>query len=159
MHYVIRKSKMDDLDEVIEAHKRSILELCSRDYTEEQVNRWSDVNYSLQVWARSVLHEFHWVVEVEGKVEGFCHAQIHEDGRGEIAGLYFTRKIAGHGIGREILERAMDYIKSSGALEISITATISAKGFYEKMGFVEIEEKNVDVRGVSLVCFTMVMSV
>jgi hypothetical protein len=50
MQYVIRKAKLDDMKSVMRAHILSIEEICSKDYTSEQVAKWADVNYSNDVW-------------------------------------------------------------------------------------------------------------
>ena len=64
MQYVIRKAKLDDMKSVMRAHKLSIEEICSKDYTSEQIAKWADVNYSNDVWQKSVLEEIHYVIEV-----------------------------------------------------------------------------------------------
>ena len=47
---VIRKAKLDDMKSVMRAHTLSIEEICSKDYTSEQIAKWADVNYSNDVW-------------------------------------------------------------------------------------------------------------
>jgi ribosomal protein S18 acetylase RimI-like enzyme len=84
-----------------------------------------------------------------------CHAKIREDGDGEIVGLYFTKEVAGKGLGREIVEMAFDYLNQYEPKKIVLTGTVTAKSFYEKMGFVETEEKKMNIRGAELTCFKM----
>ena len=155
MNYTIRKSKIEDMNEVMDAHQRSIRELCTQDYNQDQIDKWSDISYCPEIWSKTVNDEYHLVVEVDDKIEGFCHAKIRENGEGEIAGLYFTKEIEGKGIGREVFEKVIDYIKSNKSSKVLITGTITAKGFYERMGFVEIESKELCIRGAVLACFKM----
>lgn len=158
MNYLIRRAKIDDMPEVIRAHSVSIKELCSKDYTPEQIEKWSDVNYSKEIWKTSVINEFHYVIEVDGRIEGFCHSKVHDDSKGEIKGLYFTRVVQGKGLGRELFELAMKNLRGCGCKEFFIFATKTAKGFYEKMGFVEVESLNIQVRGSVLECYKMEMT-
>jgi len=44
--YTIRKAKKEDLKGVENAHRISIRELCSKDYLPNQIERWSDINYT-----------------------------------------------------------------------------------------------------------------
>lgn len=155
MNYLIRRAEIEDMNAVMDAHRRSIQQICSQDYNEDQVAKWSNVKYSSDIWNNSVSNEFHLVVEVDGVIEGLCHAKIDKLQEGHIVGLYFTKKIAGKGIGREVFQRAIDYIKSHNASRVFINATITAKGFYEKMGFEVLEQTKMDVRGTTLDCFKM----
>jgi putative acetyltransferase len=155
MQYVIRKAKLDDMKSVMRAHKLSIEEICSKDYTSEQIAKWADVNYSNDFWEKSVQEENHFLIEVANSIEGFCHSMVHENGDGEIKGLYFTKVINGRGIGREVFELSIDFLRQNRCPKVFIFATKTAKGFYEKMGFVEIDQLLINVRGADLECFKM----
>jgi putative acetyltransferase len=155
MNYIIRKTKLEDMKAVEDAHRRSILKICSKDYTPDQIEKFAGVKYTSDIWENSVNNEYHIVVEVDGNIEGMCHAKIREDGDGEIVGLYFTEEVAGKGIGREIVEMAFDYLDQFSPKKIVLTGTVTAKPFYEKMGFVEVEEKKINIRGADLTCFRM----
>jgi len=143
------------MNAVIDAHRRSIIEICSKDYTPEQITKFSEVTYSSDIWKNSVNNDYHVLIEVNGVVEGMCHAGIRKDGNGEILGLYFTKKIAGKGIGREVVEMAFNYLEQFNPPKIVLTGTITAKPFYEKMGFVVIGEEMSEIRGTQLQCFKM----
>lgn len=155
MHYSIRKARLEDMESVMKAHKLSIEQICSKDYSEFQISKWADVNYSTDVWVKSVTDELHYVVELEGSIQGFCHSKVHENGDGEIKGLYFTKAISGRGIGRELFELSMKNLIENHCSRVFIFATKTAKGFYQKMGFNEIEALTINVRGADLECFRM----
>ena len=157
MEYQIRESRFEDMDAVIRAHRTSILELCSKDYSSEQMEKWGNVYYSEEVWRKTIQssNERHFVVEVNQMIEGFCHCKVHPNGMGEIAGLYVTSKIQGTGLARKAFELCMDFIKAHGCKKVFIFGTKTAKGFYEAMGFCEVEALNINVRGADLECFKM----
>ena len=137
------------------AHRRSILEICSKDYTSDQIEKFAGVKYTSDIWANSINNEYHISIEVNGSIEGMCHAKIREDGDGEIVGLYFTKELAGKGLGREIVEMAFDFLFKYKPKKIVLTGTATAKPFYERMGFVQIEEKRINIRGAEIKCFNM----
>ncbi len=157
MNFNIRKTKLEDMAGVMDAHRRSILELCSKDYRPEQIQAWANVNYSKDIWQRNIELEFHYVIEREKQIEGFCHSRIHDDGTGEIKGLYFTKKISGLGLGRKVFELCMRHIYERNCPTVLITATKTAKGFYEKMGFRIVQEAVIPIRGIEVECFRMEM--
>ena len=155
MEYNIRKTELEDMKSVEDAHRKSILEICSKDYTPGQIEKFSGVKYTSDIWENSINKEYHIVVESNGKIEGMCHAKVRENGDGEIVGLYFTKEIAGKGIGRKVVEMAFDYLDQFNPKKIILTGTVTAKPFYERMGFVEVEEKKANIRGAEITCFLM----
>jgi len=155
MDYKIRKTKIEDMKAVEDAHRRSILEICSKDYTTDQIEKFSGVKYTSDIWENSINNEYHISIDVNGCIEGMCHAKIREDGDGEIVGLYFTKEVAGKGLGREIVEMAFKHLDEFKPNKIVLTGTITAKPFYEKMGFVEVEEKKLNIRGAEITCYRM----
>lgn len=155
MEYLIRRARITDMRDVMRAHRTSIQEICSKDYTPEQIEKWSEVRYTDEVWETSVTHEFHYVIEVDGRIEGFCHSIVHPENIGEIKGLYFTPVVHGRGLGRELFELSMKNLRSRGCQTFFIFATRTAKGFYERMGFIEVERLEIQVRGSDLECFKM----
>ncbi|PIP94370.1 MAG: hypothetical protein COW00_00970 [Bdellovibrio sp. CG12_big_fil_rev_8_21_14_0_65_39_13] len=160
MKYIIREAQIHEKEAVNTAHVLSIREICSKDYSPEQIAGWSGVIYSDEVWINSLTNHFYRVVEVDGAIEGFCHANYHGENLGEIRGLYFTPKIKGHGIGKEIVELAKKYLIDLGAKKIVIGATKTAKPFYEKMGFIATgEEKLYHTRGTAFEYYPMEMIV
>jgi putative acetyltransferase len=157
MNYLFRRARIDDIIEVMRAHRLSIQELCSKDYNSEQIEKWSDVKYSPEIWEESVNNNIHYVVEVDGRIEGFCHSKVHANNVGEIKGLYFTKVASGKGLGRELFDLSMKNLRDSGCQTYFIFATKTAKGFYEKMGFKEVESLDIHFRGVTLESYKMEM--
>ncbi len=153
----IRKSIIQDMEAVMDAHHRSIVELCSKDYNEEQIRCWSSVKYSDEIWRNSIENEYHLAIEKNGKIEGFCHSCVHKDGIGEIKGLYFTKEISGQGYGRKAFEKSLSFFKENECKKIIITGTKTAKPFYEKMGFSCMDKKVLNIRGAELICYSMEM--
>ena len=152
---VIRKARLEDKEQVNQAHVRSIKEVCSRDYSPEQIEKWSSLKYSDDIWSNTVNKDCCYLIEKDSQIYGFCHAKIHNDNRGEIAGLYFTPEILGKGFGRKIFERCLAYLKQFNPEKIFIVGTKTAKGFYETMGFRTLEKKIIQIRGVDVECYHM----
>jgi len=149
---------MEDKLAVKEAHIRSIREVCSKNYSSRQIEAWAQPPYSDEMWERALKTQYHQLVEVDGKIEGFCHATVHEDGTGEILGLYLTSKATGLGVGKEIALQALEYIRSHQPKKIIVESTLTAKGFYEKLGFkLDYEILDHKIRGEIIECFRMEM--
>ncbi|MBT3982956.1 MAG: GNAT family N-acetyltransferase [Bacteriovoracaceae bacterium] len=135
MDYTIRKSKIEDKEAINKAHVLSIREVCSKDYTSEQIAGWSALVYSDDIWKKNVAHDHHLVIVVDNSIQGFCHSKLHPENLGEIMGLYLTPMMIGIGAGRKIFGESLEFLIQGGAKKIHIDATRTAKGFYQKMGF------------------------
>jgi putative acetyltransferase len=159
-NFSIRKSQIEDMLNIQDAHRRSIRELCSKDYSSKEINAWSSVIYTHDVFSNSLKNDCHLVVEINNTIEGFCHARFHQDGLGEIMGLFLTPRSTGLGAGRAAFEKAIEHLKECGVNKIVITGTRTAKGFYEKMGFrATCDEKLFDIRGEKIACYEMEMKI
>jgi len=155
MNIKIRKTNLEDMKAVEDAHRRSIQNICSKDYTSHEIEKFSAVKYSTDIWENSIHNDYHIVIERDGIIEGMCHAKMNDNRIGEIVGLYITDKVIGTGCGRKLTEMAFEYLLKFNPIKITLTGTKTAKPFYEKMGFKEIEEKIVDIRGAQLTCYQM----
>lgn len=143
----IRKGKMDDIESVMNVHRRSIREICSKDYNEEQIAKWSDVNYSMEIWTKTINDDCYYVYERDSQIVGFCHALLRENNIGEIVGMYFAPEIKGLGLGAKIFSLCMDYLDNQKVDKVIIHGTKTAKPFYESMGFKTVEKKESNIRG------------
>lgn len=152
---IIRKAILQDKRSVEAAHIRSIREVCSKDYSADQIEKWSAIKYSDDIWHNTVNRDCCYLV-VKGSVTyGFCHAKIHENNRGEIVGLYFTPEIIGQGLGRTVFDKCMTYLDEHLTKTIFIRGTKTARGFYEAMGFKVIESGTLQIRGAEIAYYYM----
>ena len=152
---IIRRTKFEDMTAIMDAHRRSIIELCSKDYNQEQINCWSSVNYNGKLWSQAITHDYHISIEKHGKIEGFCHACIKDETVGEIRALFFTKEIVGQGYGRKAIGKALNYLRTKECSKVNVTGTITAKPFYEKMGFTCMQKISAETRGTNLICYNM----
>lgn len=147
---IIRKATIEDKEQVNDAHVRSIREVCSKDYEPHQIEAWSSVIYDQEIWDKNVTNDIFYVLEKAGRVEGMIHGRVHDNSIGEIMGLYFTPEIIGQGYGRKAFEIVMDEIKQTKPEKVVISGTVTARPFYEAMGFSVKEIKLSNIRGVDI---------
>ena len=155
----IRKARVEDMLAVNNAHKRSIREVCSKDYNADQIEKCSDITYTVDRWTNTVSNECCYIVELDDEIHGVCHSKVHDDNRGEIVGLYLTPEVIGLGVGRSIFTKCLDYIKEHSSRVVFISGTLTAKGFYEKMGFKSVKKVNYNIRGIDVEIHRMEMEI
>ncbi len=150
MNYQIRKTQVSDGENIWLAHQRSIKEICSPDYTEEQVNAWSNFQYKKEHYENVTTNgDYHFVLEVANKVEGFLHFGIKED-KIVIFGLYFSPEVKGKGFGRKIFSKAFEVAKENNIKEMALHSTKTSCGFYQAIGFKIIREDSCSIRGTEI---------
>ncbi len=83
-----------------------------------------------------------FVVEVDGKIIGFITTwQDKATGIGHIPNLSVTQEFQGHGMGRKLIQHALDYFRQSGLTHAKIETVVQndvGNHLYTSIGFREI---------------------
>lgn len=157
MNFIIRRASPTDATNIIEAHRKSIREVCAKDYSAEQISAWAGFNFQEEHWVRTMDRDLVWVVsDDQNQIFGFGHLKFHENAEAEIAGLYFVPKILGQGFGKEIFRLMLEQCRERQVRAIRLTATKAAKTFYEHICFQQIgSESTLRINGKDIECFKM----
>lgn len=82
-----------------------------------------------------------WIAILNNKIIGTIAIQNYENGRGFLKRMYVKKELRKKGIGQELINILLKFAKNSG-YKIIYTSTveefISARNFYNKNGFIEI---------------------
>ncbi len=135
---MIRRAKLEDAKAIHEAHMLSIQTVCSKHHSLEEIKAWGGRPFKEDQRIEAIQKQHVWVVELDGKIEGYGHLQIYEKEGTKLAhimGLYFTPKAVGMKFGRILFEMMSSEAKENGAIKLSLESTLTAHGFYKKMGF------------------------
>ena len=109
-----------------------------------------------RILARSRAIQNTLVAEAEGEIVGFCGFGPVRSGpaEGEIYGLYIASDWREQGLGRSLIERAFESLRSKGVRSVVIwclEGNFGARGFYTRCGGRLLEEIRMDeVAGMSL---------
>lgn len=83
-----------------------------------------------------------FVAELKGEVAGYITTVLdREAGRGRIPNLAVSASVRGHGIGRALIERALDYFRAEGMAYAAIETMASnpiGQTLYPDCGFEEV---------------------
>jgi peptidase E/N-acetylglutamate synthase-like GNAT family acetyltransferase len=145
---LIRKASLIDSYAIHEAHMKSIQEICTPDYTEDQINAWGFRQYNQEQRHNSILNHDLWVLEAQGRIEGFLEVKIHRgEGMAELLGLYLTNNFAKQGYGKRLMHLMHEKCMEQGVSKVNLISTLTAKKFFEKMGAKPIKDANCLVIG------------
>lgn len=125
------------------------------DYSLAQVQAWAPDDY-LQVrdWANVCQNRFTVVAETgdeEATIAGF--AELEESGH--IDCFYSHKDYQRQGIGRQLYEAIEKQAESEGHPHLLVEASITAKPFFERLGFSTLSKQTVSCRGQSFINYKM----
>lgn len=123
----------------------------SRDYTAAQLEVWATGSIDLAAWNRSFLEHLTLVAEMDDIIVGFADM----DHQGHLDRLYVHKNYQGKGIATALV-KALEQRTINENIDFYETyASITARPFFEKLGYT-VQSENTVVRGsVSLTNFKM----
>jgi GNAT superfamily N-acetyltransferase len=76
------------------------------------------------------------VAEVEGTAVGFAIVLPRDDRDADLDGLFVSPELWRHGIGRQLVETALQLAAAMGAETLHVVGNLHAESFYRSVGFV-----------------------
>jgi putative acetyltransferase len=126
----IREARPDDAEAVFGLHERTVREVCGRDYTPDEIEAWL-AKQSVDGHRQRIAEADMYVAEAEGGgVLGFA-ARAGD----RIKTLYVSADHQGEGVGSALLRRLEPDALAEGVTEVSARSTVTAVGFYRRMGY------------------------
>ena len=128
-----RFGTQNDIAQLNKIQSESIAVLCRSHYTYQQIKALVLDIKPYQSWISSGIFSgfFVLIAEIDNCIVGFCSL----DGEGVINGLYVLPKYSGNKIGSKLLIRVESIAKQKKIQLISVTASLNAQCFYEKLGY------------------------
>lgn len=128
----------------------SVHGVCLGDYTQEQVNVWADGTADPLLWEQTFLRRQTLVARFGGEIVGFA------DREGDyLDRLYVHKDHQRKGVARALCAALEQGAKAEGVTRMTVHASITARGFFEKRGWQVVKEQLVERKGVLLTNFVM----
>ena len=145
---VIRPYRTDDCAILAQIYYDTIHTVNAADYTKAQLDAWATGNVDLNVWNEYFLARHSFVAELDEKIVGFADM----DDTGYLGRLYVHHRHQGMGIGKALcdaVEKAVDVSK------YTLHSSITAKPFYEKLGYRTVEMRQMPRKDQFITIFVM----
>lgn len=145
----IRRYNRDDLAEIIRLFHDTIHKVNIKDYTQEQVDVWAPETIDTEKWDMSLSVHHTFVVVKDSKIIGFGDI----DDSGYLNRLYVHHDYQRQGVATLLCD-TLESVVTSGII-IRTHASITAKPFFEKRGYIVVNEQLVERIGVFLKNYIM----
>ena len=149
--FSIRAATSSDAHAIWDVHTRSIRQVASRDYTPVQLAGWSDHLTAEGYVSAMEQGEVMFVAILDDKVIGFSSVK-----GASIMAVYVAPDGIGFGVGKALYQKLEAHAVAIGVAQLELDSSITAVGFYQKLGYTEISRKvHVTGSGAELPCVRM----
>ena len=124
-----------------EIFRDSIEDLTADDYTEAQQDAWASAADDLGVFKTKLSGQLTLVATLEGSPVGFASLE----GKDKIDMLYVHPAATGQGVGAMLVDALEKLAGARGTERLTVDASDSARGFFEKRGYVAQQRNTVSV--------------
>lgn len=124
-----------------EIFRDSIEDLTADDYTEAQQEAWASAADDLGVFKTKLSGQLTLVATLEGSPVGFASLE----GKDKIDMLYVHPAATGQGVGAMLVDALEKLAGARGTERLTVDASDSARGFFEKRGYVARQRNTVSV--------------
>jgi putative acetyltransferase len=152
---MVREYRADDLEAVVILFQRSVREIASRDYASAQISAWAPEAPDLDAWGRRLRTGGVFVYERNDRIAGFARV----DDTGCLDLLYVHPEVQRQGVARALFDRVISWAVSRDIRQLHAAVSITARPFFERMGFHIVRKQLVERRGVSLQNFRMARNI
>jgi len=136
---------------VISVFQRSVHEVASRDYSPAQVAAWAPEHPYLEAWSPRLGRGGVFVCECHDEIAGFARV----DDSGYVDLLYIHPEFQRQDVGLALFQRMIAWVSSRGVGRLISDVSVTARPFFERVGFRVVKSQEVERRGVRLRNFRM----
>jgi putative acetyltransferase len=124
-----------------EIFRDSIEELTADDYTEAQQEAWASTADDVGDFAAKLSGRLTLVATLEGSPVGFASLE----GKDKIDMLYVHPAATGQGVGAMLVDALEKLAGGRGVTRLAVDASDSARGFFEKRGYVAQQRNSISI--------------
>ena len=146
----IRHVRADDAGALVDIFRSSVRGIARRDYSQDQVLAWAPDEIDIAGWEGYAKRRA-FIAEDDGGAAGF--ADLQSDGRVDM--MYVHARCQGRGVASRLLSHVESVARGLDIKELYTEASITARPFFERRGFLLVEQQLVTVRRQKLINFRM----
>jgi len=131
----------DDAPVLREIFRDSIEALTDEGYTPAQQEAWASIADDAAEFGKKLGGQLTLIATLEGSPVGFASLE----GKDVVGMLYVHPAAVGHGVGTMLIDALEKLAGGRGVGKLSVDASDSARGFFEKRGYVAQQRNSISV--------------
>nr|WP_026264197.1 GNAT family N-acetyltransferase [Paenibacillus terrigena] len=150
----LRKYEDSDIEEIVTLFYETVHTINARDYSPEQLDVWAsrdDQETRIAAWRSSLRRHMTYVAVMGDSIVGFADLTLE----GYLDRLYVHKDAQGQGVATALVNTLESEAARLRIRGINTDASVTAKSFFERRGYVVIASQIVERKGVQLVNFKM----
>lgn len=151
MEIVIRIAKLNDLEEIQLLFKETILNTCQNDYSFNERTVWSNAVEKTNKWEQSLKEEYFIVATLANKIVGFSSLK----NKNYLNLMYVHKNYIRKGVATLLYKKIKEKSVALGFNRLQADVSITAKPFFEKMGFSVVHENKNNIENEILINYKM----
>jgi putative acetyltransferase len=147
----VRSYKPEDTAALARLFTETVHSVNAADYSQEQLAAWAPDPPDVEHWHRRLSERIVFVAEQDSEIVGF--ATLEPDGHLDY--IYAHRRFQKQGVATALFQRIEQEAISRGVTRIFTEASITARPFFERVGFQIIASQRIKHRGISFINYRM----
>ncbi len=131
----------DDASQLAEIFRASVIDLTAEDYTEAQQQAWISAADDEAAFGKRLGNQLTLMASLEGSPAGF--AALGPGGKIDM--LYVHPAAVGQGVGAMLIDALEKLAGARGAEKLIVDASDTARGFFEKRGYIAQQRNSVTI--------------
>ncbi|GAB4345482.1 MAG: GNAT family N-acetyltransferase [Leptolyngbyaceae cyanobacterium] len=147
----IRLFEAQDIEQIARLFHDTVREVNIHNYSSDQVRAWAPDDIHFRNWMEVCSTRYTYVADDAGVIVGFGELEAN----GHIDCFYCHKNYQRCGVGRRIYQAIEAKAVELLVNRLFIEASITAKPFFQKMGFSVLREQEVTCRGETFINYAM----
>jgi putative acetyltransferase len=138
----IRLFRPEDTEQIAQLFHDTVRSINIHDYTDRQVNAWAPDDLYFRKWVEACTTRFTYVAERADLIIGFGELSAN----GHIDCFYCHKNYQRQGVGKLIYQAIEQHAIGLNLTLLQVEASITARPFFEQMGFSVVRSQQVSCR-------------
>lgn len=147
----IRNYRQADAPELWQIFYHTIHTINRRDYSEQQVRAWASDEIDPAHWQQRMDSINPYIAEIEQQIVGYTDLQND----GLIDHFFCHHAYQAQGVGRALMQHVFAQAKLRDIHKLHSHVSLTAKPFYQRLGFEQLKQQQMECRGQTLQNFLM----
>jgi len=139
--FEIRRADIDDIQEIKQLFRETILNVNRKDYTTAQVECWSARGNDDNVWKERLKEQYFIIAITRNIIVGFAALKMD----GYLNSLFVHKDYQNIGVASSLLSEIERYAERNNLRILTADVSITARPFFEKKGYLVMKQQIVDI--------------